>query len=158
MSRHLKSPRRRGRETAFQVLYGSLFWPRDAQQAANLTLSHFMSIGQFSDKQANEFAHDLIFGVLKHTGQIDRFIQDHSQNWRLQRIAKVELTILRLAVFEMLYQQDVPPKVAINEGIELSKKFGDPQSSRFVNGILDGIAKKQIRPEDTSSNSKNTSV
>jgi len=90
--------------------------------------------------------------LLEHAQEIDRCIQNYSKNWRLERIAKVELTVLRLAVYEMLHHRDVPPKVAINEGIELSKTFGDPKSGRFVNGILDGIAREQaLRPKEAPS-------
>lgn len=74
---------------------------------------------------------------------MDRIIADHSKNWRLKRIARVELTILRLAAYELLFASDVPLKVAINEGIELSKTYGDPKSRGFVNGILDGIARQR---------------
>ena len=77
--------------------------------------------------------------MLEHRQDLDGVITSYSKNWRLERIAKIELTILRVAVYEMLYREDVPVKVAVNEGIELSKKFGDSNSKRFVNGILDGL-------------------
>ncbi len=145
--------RRRGRATALQALFGSLFAPLDQQPNTRQTLEHFIAIGHFTDPKANAFARDLIDGVLGHIEQIDRCIRSSSKNWRLERIAKVELTVLRLAVYEMLHQEDVPLKVAINEGIELSKTFGDPKSGPFINGILDGIAAKQsLSPKEASKN------
>jgi N utilization substance protein B len=68
-------------------------------------------------------------------------IGQFSRHWKVDRIGKIELTVLRLAVFEMLYREDIPPKVAINEAIELAKQFGDERSRPFVNGLLDAAAK-----------------
>ena len=158
MSRKYRHSRRQGRETAVQVLFGTLFSPRDQQGHTELTLEHFISIGHFTDHKANAFARELVNGVLEHAGEIDRCIQNYSKNWRLDRIAKVELTVLRLAVYEMLHHDDVPLKVAINEGIELSKIFGDPKSGRFVNGILDGIAREQSLAPGPSANSEKESA
>ena len=74
---------------------------------------------------------------------IDSVIERFSQNWRVDRLGKIELTLLRLAVFEMLYRADVPPKVAINEALELSTRFGDAKAKSFINGILDAAIKAQ---------------
>jgi len=73
--------------------------------------------------------------------EIDALIVRFSKNWKLSRIAKVELTILRLAVFEILYRPDIPLRVTLNEAIELAKRYGDENSRNFINGILDAIAK-----------------
>ena len=82
--------------------------------------------------------------------QLDEVIGLFSQNWRIDRIGRVELTLLRIAVYEMLYRIDVPPKVAINEALELSKQFGDANARGFINGILDAAAKAleggQLKP------------
>lgn len=93
-------------------------------------------------KLVNSFAWGIISGVVDNMEDLDEVIMGFSENWRLDRIARIELTILRLSLFEMLYRPDIPVKVGINEGIELSKKFGDEKSSRFVNGILDAAAEK----------------
>ena len=74
---------------------------------------------------------------------LDSVIERFSQNWRVDRLGKIELTLLRLAVFEMLYRADVPPKVAINEALELSTRFGDAKAKSFINGILDAAIKAQ---------------
>jgi N utilization substance protein B len=108
---------------------------------------------------ANSFAWGIISGVVDNMEDLDEVIMGFSENWRLDRIARIELTILRLSLFEMLYRRDIPVKVGINEGIELSKKFGDEKSSRFVNGILDAAAEKirtgELRPrEDDGQNAE----
>jgi N utilization substance protein B len=83
-------------------------------------------------------------GVSVNLHDIDKTIEDHSQHWKIERIAMVELSILRLSLYEMLFT-DIPVKAAINEAIELSKTFGDDKSRSFVNGILDGVAKTSKR-------------
>ena len=134
-----KSPRRQGRQRAFQVLYGCSFSPETDMSHVDKTFRNFLVQEEGSATAANDFAWELIQGVLENRDDLDRIITAYSKNWRLERIAKIELTILRVAVYEMLYREDVPVKVAVNEGIELSKKFGDSNSKRFVNGILDGL-------------------
>lgn len=88
-----------------------------------------------------EFAAQLAGGVYLWQEQIDGIIQKYSKHWRIERIAKTELSILRLGVYEMLYEPDIPLRVSINEAVELSKEFGDEQSFPFVNGILDAVAR-----------------
>ena len=82
-------------------------------------------------------------GVWSNVKNLDSVIERFSQNWRVDRLGKIELTLLRLAVFEMLYRADVPPKVAINEALELSTRFGDAKAKSFINGILDAAIKAQ---------------
>jgi len=88
-----------------------------------------------------EFALHLASGVHLWLEQIDMIIQKYSRHWRIDRIAKTELSILRLGVYEMLHEPDIPLKVSINEAVELSKEFGDEQSFPFINGILDAVAR-----------------
>ncbi len=142
MKKKNKSPRRKGRERAFQILYGCNFSPLPSREYVLKTFYNFLSESSNKNPGSNEFAWELITGVLENQNELDQLIAKFSQNWRIARIAKVELTILRIAVYEMFYREDVPVKVAINEGIELSKKYGDNKSSKFVNGILDAIAKR----------------
>ncbi len=87
------------------------------------------------------FSWDLASGVWSKQEELDQIIAKLSQHWRIERIGRIELTILRLALFEILHRPDVPVKVAINEAIELAKQFGDENSRGFVNGILDAAAK-----------------
>ena len=88
------------------------------------------------------FANQLVAGTVEHLDQIDPLIGTFADNWDLKRMAVIDRNILRLGVFELLHSTDVPPKVCINEAIELAKRFGDSDSGKFINGILDAIHKR----------------
>ena len=90
-------------------------------------------------EKALPFFQELMIGVTKNREEIDSLIEHYSSNWKISRIACVDRNVLRIAVFEMLYCQDIPPKVSINEAIEIGKKFGTEESGSFINGILDSI-------------------
>jgi transcription antitermination protein NusB len=92
------------------------------------------------------FADPLIRGVLEHREKIDAEIQKHAKNWSLQRMAAVDRNVLRLAAYEMLFRDDIPPIVSINEAVDVAKKFSTHDSGKFVNGILDQIRKELMRP------------
>lgn len=126
--------RRDGREAAVQYLYF-----RDLNQGP-----HSGSIEDFWDLRPStsgirEFATELAQGVLLHQSEIDERIEYYAQNYSLNRISAVDRNILRLATFEMLFRDDIPPVVSINEAIEIARKYGTEESGRFVNGILDRI-------------------
>jgi len=127
--------RREGRVAALQYLYAwSLNPPADL--AADLRL--FFE-GQEKPRDEYAFGEELIHGVIAHAGDIDARIRALAQNWEFDRIAKIDLAILRLAIFEMLYRKDIPPVVSINEAIDLSKQFSNADAKRFINGILDRL-------------------
>ncbi len=92
------------------------------------------------------FSEPLIRGVLEHRDAIDEQIKKHARNWDFHRIAAVDRNIMRLAIFEMLYRQDIPPIVSINEAVDIAKKFSTEDSGKFVNGILDKIKGELMRP------------
>lgn len=92
------------------------------------------------------FADPLIRGALEHRDEADVRIKKHAQNWDLHRIAAVDRNILRLAIFEMLHRDDIPPVVSINEAVDIAKKFSTQDSGKFVNGILDKIKGELMRP------------
>lgn len=96
--------------------------------------------------QAFDYAQTLVEGTLRHLEEIDELIRRQAEHWRLERMPAVDRNILRLAVFEFLYETDVPKLVILDEAIELAKEFGTEQSGRFVNGVLDGILKTQSLP------------
>lgn len=96
--------------------------------------------------EAFEYARKLVEGTVEHRDDIDRLIRSQTENWRLERMPAVDRNILRLAVYELLYERDVPHLVVLDEAIELAKKFGSEQSGRFVNGLLDGLIKSQQLP------------
>ena len=92
------------------------------------------------------FAEPLIRGALEHRDEADAIIKKHAKNWELHRIAAVDRNILRLAIYEMLHRDDIPPVVSINEAVDIAKKFSTQDSGKFVNGILDKVKGELMRP------------
>ena len=132
--------RRRSRESALQVLY---LWDM-TQQDARKGLVHLKE--HFSLKEESDPFLDLIVqGVLTHCPEIDRLLEKYSEHWRLGRMAPVDRTILRIAIFELLYCEEIPPKVTLNEAVDLGKQFGSEESGSFINGILDRILNEVVR-------------
>lgn len=133
------SQRRDGRVAALQYLFAwSLNPPADL--AGDLRV-FFEGLEQPREHFA--FGEELIHGVIAHVAEIDAKIKSLAQNWEFDRIAKIDLAILRLATFEMIYRKDIPPVVSINEAIDLSKQFSNADAKRFINGILDRL-KEQL--------------
>jgi|SRR6185295_18670372 len=97
-------------------------------------------------QEAFEYAQALVRGTLENREKIDELIRSQADNWRLERMPAVDRNILRLAIYEMLHEQDTPKLVVLDEAIELAKKFGSEQSGRFVNGLLDGLLKQHTFP------------
>jgi transcription antitermination factor NusB len=97
-------------------------------------------------EEAFRYAQDLVKGTVDHREEIDELIRSQADNWRLERMPAVDRNILRLAVFELLYEMETPKLVVVDEAIELAKKFGSEQSGRFVNGLLDGLLKQRTFP------------
>ena len=118
-----------------QALYQVEVTGDASMKSLALFLSHFEG-----GVEAKDFARRLIAGVLEHRAEIDRRIEETAENWKLDRIAKVDLVILRLATYELLCCADIPVNVSIDEAIEIAKRFGAADSSTFINGILDKIA------------------
>jgi len=92
------------------------------------------------------FAEPLIKGVLQHRDAIDEHIKKHCRNWDFHRIAAVDRNVMRLAIYEMLHREDIPPVVSINEAVDIAKKFSTEDSGKFVNGILDKVRGEILRP------------
>jgi len=92
------------------------------------------------------FAEPLIRGVLEHREAIDELIRRHARNWDFHRIAAVDRNVMRLAIYEMLHREDIPPVVSINEAVDIAKKFSTQDSGKFVNGILDKVRSEILRP------------
>jgi N utilization substance protein B len=128
--------RTRARECALQALYQLDTSGGDAREAVRGVMDHF----EEADRETERFADELVRGVQSEQAQIDSLIQKTSTNWKLERMARVDRNILRLAVYEILRRADVPVRVTLNEAVELGKKFGSEESSAFVNGVLDRIA------------------
>ncbi|AQX53795.1 transcription antitermination factor NusB [Priestia flexa] len=90
--------------------------------------------------KGDDFLEKLVLGVANNQKEIDGILRDHLEKWTLDRVATVDRTILRMAVYEMKYEEEIPGNVTINEAIELAKVFGDDQSGRFINGVLSKVA------------------
>ena len=139
-SRRDSIPRRKSREFALQVLYQWEITKKDVTKI----LSEFQASLSESEER-DEFLDRLILGVLEHCQEIDRLIEKYSENWRLVRMDIIDRSILRIAVFELLHCEDIPPKATMNEAIELGKRYGSEDSGGFINGILDRIQNEAVR-------------
>jgi N utilization substance protein B len=164
MAQAKKPSRRSGREQAFQVLYGLDFAP--ALSRTELARAFQETPSRHDEKAPEEraesepvkkrgkkdepaqaapepegFAWELVEGAWSKRQELDGHLSRFTRNWRLERMGKVEITLLRLALYELLFRDDIPPRVTLNEAIELSRQFGDEGSRAFVNGILDAAAK-----------------
>jgi transcription antitermination protein NusB len=135
--------RTRGREIALQVLYQADLNPGLAPEE----IRQFIERRLLGDTKLCEFTRSLIAGVQAHQARIDALISEVAENWRIDRMAAIDRNILRLGAYEMLYCPDVPTKVAINESLELAKRYSTGQSSRFVNGILDRLPTAEAAAE-----------
>jgi N utilization substance protein B len=132
--------RRTARERALQALY-QLDIARGAPQEA-LASAWEAEPEERADPEARRYAEELVRGVLEHLEDIDRLIEQHSTNWRLDRMARIDRNVLRLAIYELKYRADVPKNVTLNEAVELGKVFGAEGSSAFINGLLDRVAQE----------------
>ncbi len=139
------SRRRANRIAAMQFLYA---WGVSPCEPGKLpeALFDFFENQQPEPREYYAFAEELVAGTLEHLARIDEVISDCAKNWTLARIARCDLAILRLAIFELLYRTDIPPIVSINEAIDLAKIFSTEDSHRFVNGVLDRVKANLSRP------------
>jgi N utilization substance protein B len=128
--------RRESRELALQILYAL-----DTNPSVGIseTLQTFREEQTDVLSRVRKFAEGLVQGVQEHRAVIDESIKARSKNWTLVRMPRVDLNVMRLATYELMFRSDIPKKVSINEAIEIARKFGDKESPSFVNGILDEI-------------------
>ena len=136
------SRRRKARELALQLLYQLDL--RGGDDAAPHT-AEFWAQHSAADDATREYATALVNGAKAHRTKIDEVISQSAEHWDIERMSVVDRNILRLAVFELGWEREVPPKVAINEAIEIAKKFGTRESGRFINGVLDRVH-RELRP------------
>jgi len=130
--------RRESRAAALQFLYA---WSMNPPTNLADDLRVFFE-GLEKPRDTYAFAEELIHGTIDKQAEIDGYIRSLAHNWEFDRIARIDLAILRLAIFEMLHRKDIPPVVSINEAIDLSKNFSTADSKRFINGILDRMKDK----------------
>lgn len=139
--------RRKARELALQVLYQMEVTRDPAPTGPDSFWGHFPS-----RPASRDFAQRLVAGTVEHRAEIDGFLADAAENWRLDRMPRVDLIILRLATYELLYCPDIPLHVSIDEAIEIGNRYGSDDSPTFINGVLDQVAnanglKESERPE-----------
>jgi len=130
--------RRRAREYALQLLFQIDFKDREV---SSTDFENFW-LDRDENKDVKKFTEDLVRGTIKRLDEIDSMIEKTAENWILKRMAAVDRNILRFAAYEILYREDIPSAVTINEAIEIAKKFSSSEAAPFINGILDKLAKQ----------------
>jgi transcription antitermination factor NusB len=126
--------RRRARELAIQVLFHMEYNPGDPGESFERVCESFGP-----PKEIRPYSREVVVGVWENRTDLDRLISRSSKHWRVERMSRVDINILRIAIYEVLYMRDVPPKVSIDEAVELGKRYGTEESGAFINGILDHI-------------------
>ncbi len=141
--------RRKARESALQILFQLEF---DRAQIEKATDQFWKE--KKASEEIKDYSSRIVKGIVSHQEEIDNLIQSLSDHWRLSRMAHVDRNILRIAVFEFLYEQKLAPAVIINEAIEIAKKYSSDEAAAFVNGILDAVRKKLEAGKDSSKEGK----
>lgn len=130
--------RRTARECALQLLFQMDIAGEDVETA----IPKFWQLKEDINDQVREFCDALGRGYWDNRELIDRIISENASNWRLDRMAVVDRNIMRISIYEFLFRDDIPEKVSINEAIEIAKRYGGPESTQFINGILDAVKNK----------------
>ena len=133
--------RTKAREYALQILYAVDITKDDPKEC----VENFWDGSDESSDEVKAFAGALVLGVCDNIKKINSLITKHATNWQLDRMAVIDRNVLRLATYELLFVEDIPPKVSINEAIDIAKKFGGNDSGKFVNGVLDKINKTESK-------------
>ncbi|NQU99673.1 MAG: transcription antitermination factor NusB [Parcubacteria group bacterium] len=136
------------RTVVMQTLYEWDFYKKDAKRIDDFIKENMQEFVKSQD--GVEFVKEEVEGVMKEIASIDKVIEEAAPDWPLDQIAMVDRNVLRLGVYELLFAEDIPPKVAINEAIELGKSFGGKSSGKFINGVLGGIYKNM--PQEKQNN------
>lgn len=130
------------RESALKILYAIDI----TKEAPDKCIDNFWLSQDKTEKEIRNYADDIVLGVCRNKSRIDELVSECATNWGLDRMAVIDRNILRLGAYELIFMEDIPPKVAINEAIDIAKKYGDKDSGKFVNGVLDKINKEKRRP------------
>ena len=138
----MKTARRQAREAALQSLY---LWEVGRTDPAGAVETFFAEHLPDAPDSVRSFARELVIGTTTETSELDALIQQHAENWRLERLAVLDRLILRMAAWELRHAADTPPAVILNEAIELARTFSTEDAAGFVNGVLDGIRKGLAR-------------
>jgi len=133
--------RTKARECALKMLYAIDITSEKCEKSINMFWQNHEAV----EAEIRSFADSLVTGVCKNRDVIDKVITSYTTNWQLKRMAVIDRNILRFATYELLFMEEVPPKVSINEAIDMAKKYGDKDSGKFVNGVLDKINKTEAK-------------
>ncbi len=136
-----KNTRKAERAFAFQVLYALSFSPAKDLEGVRKVFQNSPDFEQDDSNGFQSFAFELVAGVWRHEQELDKLVEQFSRNWRISRMGRIELIILRMGIYEMLFRQDIPTKVAKNQALDLSLQFGEESARSFVRGILEATAK-----------------
>jgi len=128
--------RRKAREETLRILYRLEFDNRESEEI----LQHYWK-SKRTDRETRDYSTWLTKGITSHQDEIDGLIQSTSEHWRLPRMAVIDRNVLRMAVYELLFEKDIAPAIIINEAIEIARKYSGDESAVFVNGILDAVRK-----------------
>jgi N utilization substance protein B len=135
--------RRQAREWTVQFLFQTEFNPEDLEQA----LTDFWNDEEKKPSDRDrKYVDEVVRGVIEKRREIDRTIAKYTQNWDVGRLGVLDRTVMRVATYEMLFRNDIPPVVSINEAVEIAKAYSGKESGRFVNGVLDRVQKELDRP------------
>jgi N utilization substance protein B len=136
--------RRKGRILAFQALY---FW-----ESNHVPVEELVSFAWLEEEKLNSldeniaaFSRGLIAGAIENIGDIDKMLKNHLENWDISRLNRVDLAVLRMSAYSLMFQSDMPPSIVIDEAIGICKEFGTDESYKFINGVLDSIRKSLPR-------------
>ena len=131
-----------GRKLARESTMKLLFQMEIMEDFNEENLESFYEVNDFSEDE-KKYISDAIKNITENLEEIDKYIDDNIDTWAVNRLARVDLSILRISIYEMLYRDDIPEEVSINEAIETAKKYSTEESSKFINGILGGFVKKR---------------
>ncbi|HHV60444.1 MAG TPA: transcription antitermination factor NusB [Clostridiaceae bacterium] len=145
--------RKASRELAMKLLYQLEIQKDDREKQIEMALNN-----QSVREKDKEYILDVIYGVFKNLDKIDEKIEKCSKGWKISRISRVDLSILRLGIFELLYRDDIPSNVSINEAIEMAKKYSGQDAGSFVNGVLGKVAEDLENKKEPRQSGENDSV
>ena len=133
--------RTKSREHALKILYAIDITGEEPKEC----IDKYWKESEEAEAEVKTFANSLVLGVAKNIKEIDKVISEYATNWQLKRMAVIDRNILRFASYELLFAEEIPPKVTINEAIDIAKRYGDSESGKFVNGVLDKINKETAK-------------
>lgn len=127
--------RRKSREQAFIFLFESSFELQSVEEIIK-------EAGDIREDKLDDFSKSLVDGVLSNTEKIDKYLVNNLNGWQKERLSRTTLTLLRLCIYEILYCEEIPESVSINEAVELAKKYGSPEEASYINGVLGSVVKQ----------------